>query len=404
MDDKMFEKLGAELQGQVKQAVEAAQADQKAEVTKLIGSLKDELGANSPEFKALKTQLDEIQVEMKKSVDYEAKADRPVGVQLKEVVGSKDFQSARKERRPFSFLVKASDITNANSVTNTIPAPYIVPGISESPYRQPFLRDIETVFNTNSPTIYWYEETSRTDGSAAKAEAAAYGQGDQAWTQYSQSVRKLVEYQKFSDEMMDDNDWLVSRMQNKLITDLFLLLDAQQYSGNGTAPNLKGITGCDTAYSAPTGLANNVDSPTFFDILLAAHTQVTNAYFTPNYFIMHPTNVAQLMSRKTSDAYYQMPPWVSVVGGRLTILGLPVIANTGVTVNTFTVGDFSKVNLAIRKDIEIRLWDQNSTDPIYGMNTITATMRAAQFVSGQDAAALVTGDLNQTNIDGLTKA
>jgi len=84
-------------------------------------------------------------------------------------------------------------------------------------------------------------------------------------------------------------------------------------------------------------------------------------------------------------------------------MGLPVISNTGVTVNTFTVGDFSKVNLAVKKEIEIRLWDQNSTDPIYGMNTITAVMRAAQFVSGRDAAALVTGALSQDNLDLLTK-
>jgi hypothetical protein len=86
------------------------------------------------------------------------------------------------------------------------------------------------------------------------------------------------------------------------------------------------------------------------------------------------------------------------------VLGLPVIANSGVTVNTFTVGDFKKINLAIRKDIDIRLWDQNSTDPIYGLKTITATMRAAQFASAQDLAALVTGSLNQTNLDGLASA
>ena len=401
MDKELFEKLGADLQFQVKEAVEAAQKNQANETRKLVDSLKAELGPDSAEFKALKTQLDEIQVDIKKNVDYEAKGDKPVGMQIKEVINSNDFKLSRKERRPFSFLLKASDITNDNSMTSVMTAPMIMPGISESPYRQPFLRDIVTVFNTSSPTIYWYEETSRTDGSAAKAEAAAYGQGDQAWTQYSQAVQKLVEYQKFSDEMMDDNDWLISRIRNKLINDLYLLLDSNQYSGDGSAPNLKGITGYDTAYAAPTGLAANVDSPTFFDILLAAYNQVTNAYFTPTYFIMHPANVAQLMTRKNSDASYQMPPWAAINNGRLFLLGLPVVQNTGVTVNTFTVGDFSKVNLAIRKDIEIRLWDQNSTDPIYGMNTVTAILRAAQFVSGQDAAALVTGDLNQANIDAL---
>jgi DNA (cytosine-5)-methyltransferase 1 len=41
---------------------------------------------------------------------------------------SSDFQTAKKDKsRPFVFMLKASDITNSNSVTNTIPAPFIVP-------------------------------------------------------------------------------------------------------------------------------------------------------------------------------------------------------------------------------------------------------------------------------------
>jgi len=400
MDKELMEKLGK----QTNELLEAAAADHKKAVEELGTALRKELGQDSEGWKGIQKQLDEIQTTQRKQVDYEANKAKSIDEQLVEVVKSDEFNGHRKEKKPFSFLLKANDITNSNSITNTIPAPFVFPGISESPYRMPFLRDIVTVFNTTSPTIYWYEETSRTDGSATRNEAATYIQGDQAWTQYSQSVRSIAEYQKFSDEMAQDNDWLVSRMRNKLLKDLELKLDSQMLSGNGTAPNLKGILSYDTAYAAPTGLAANIDSPSYFDILLAAYTQVTNAYFTPSHYIMHPTNVAQLMTRKTSDAGYQIPPWVGIVGGRLNIMGLPVIANTGVTVNTFTVGDFSKVNLAVKKDIEIRLWDQNSTDPIYGLQTITATLRAAQFVSGQDATALVTGDLNQTNLDALAIA
>jgi HK97 family phage major capsid protein len=406
MDEKAFDKLGGELAKKTNDLLEAAAADQKKEMGDLAETLRKELGSGSEAWKNLQKQLDEIQTEQKKQIDYEAKADRPLDVQLKEAFDDSEFKKVKEfnkkgGKQPYTLIVKADDITNSNSITGTIPAPMIVPGISSSPYRQPFLRDIVTVMQTNSPTIYWYEETARTDGSAMTAEAAVYGQGDQTWEQKSQNVEKITEYQKFSDEMTDDNAWLQSVIRNKLLKDLSLKLDVQQLSGDATGNNLTGIHEYDTAYSAPTGLAANVPNPTYMDILLAAYTQVTNAYFTPSYFIMHPTNVAQIMTSKTSDSAYQLPPWVNIVNGQLFVMGIPVIKNTGVTVNTFTVGDFSKVNLAVKKDIEIRLWDQNSTDPIYGMNTITAVMRAGQFVSGQDTAALVTGSLSQANLDAL---
>ena len=411
MDKDGMLQLGKDLTEKASKLIEASEANMKTAADTLAGELRKELGAESEAWKGLQKQLDEIQTEQKKAADLTIKGDedKPIELQMKEAIASKDFKEAQKAAKDgryigTSIMLKASDITNDNSITNQIPDPMLMPGISASPYRTPFLRDIVTTLNTNSPVIFWYEETSRTDGSAATDEAGVYTQGDQAWTQYEATVRKITEYQKYSDEMAEDDAFLLSVMRNKLLVDLALKLDSQQYNGNGSAPNLKGIMSYDTAYSVPTGLANNVDSPNYYDILLAAHTQVTNAYFRPTAFIMHPTNVAQLMTGKTSTAQYQAPPWVTMNGGRLMVLGLPVIANSGVTVNTFTVGDFKKINLAIRKDIDIRLWDQNSTDPIYGLKTITATMRAAQFASAQDLAALVTGSLNQTNLDGLASA
>ena len=147
-----MEQLGKKTQ----ELLDAAVAEQKKDVERLGADLRSELGEKSKAWESIQKQLDEIRTEQKKQVDYEAKADRPLNVQLKEALTSKDFNDAKKDKsRPYVMVLKANDITNANSITNTIPAPFIVPGISESPYRQPFLRGIVTVFNPNSPTFYW---------------------------------------------------------------------------------------------------------------------------------------------------------------------------------------------------------------------------------------------------------
>ena len=387
--------------------LEKASEGHKKDVEALCAELRKELGAESEGWKNLQKQLDEIQTEQKKSVKQKELEQMPIGHQIKAAFETPEFKASQKRKFDGSgveFVIKADDITNSNSITNTIPQPFLVPGISKTPYRQPFLREITNTFNISRPTVYWYEETARTDGSAMRAEAGVYIQGDQAWTQYSASAKSMAEYQKFSDEMAEDNDFLQTQITGKLFTDLSLLIDSQQLTGIGTGNYIYGIDSYATTYSAPTGLATNVDSPSYFDILLAGYNQVTNALFMPSHFVLHPTNVAQLMTRKTSDAAYAYPDWANIVNGQLTLMGIPVIANTGVTVNEFYVGDFKKVNFGVRKDIAVKIWDQNSTDPIYGMKTITATARIVQFMSSQETTAIVKGDLNDTNITALIKA
>jgi hypothetical protein len=53
------------------------------------------------------------------------------------------------------------------------------------------------------------------------------------------------------------------------------------------------------------------------------------------------------------------------------------------------VGDFSKVTLYIRRGIEIKIWDQDSTDPEYDLKTITASVRAAVKFPAPHAYAFV---------------
>ena len=48
-----------------------------------------------------------------------------------------------------------------------------------------------------------------------------------------------------------------------------------------------------------------------------------------------------------------------------------------ITAGQVLVGDFTKVTLYIKRGIEIKIWDQDSTDPEYDLKTITASVRAA---------------------------
>jgi HK97 family phage major capsid protein len=85
---------------------------------------------------------------------------------------------------------------------------------------------------------------------------------------------------------------------------------------------------------------------------------------------------------KDANGNYVLPPFISA--GNMSVDGMRVVVNTGITAGQVLVGDFTKGTVYFRKGVDIRLWDQNDTDPIYGLKTITGDMRAVLKIAQPD--------------------
>lgn len=402
--------LATKLAKQVNEAFAAKEAGLMTEVKKLT----DEIEAKMPTkeaFAEFQKQLDAITLELKNR-DVEGDAGKPIAIQIKECLNSSEFKTAAaiakrgdNPGRPFVMVLKVetqmTEVAATAAVTGHVPMPMMVPGIYAAPYRAPFLRDIVRNVQTESNVIFWIEEDSRTDGSSFKAEATIYGQGEKHFTQYSIPVERVAEYMKISDEMITDIPYVESILRNNLLNDLTLRIDAGILSGSGTPPYLKGWDQYITAYAAPTAMALNVVAPNYIDLLVAAIAQAEVSNQKPNYIVLNPVDAKMLKMAKNADGTYVNAPFMQ--GAGFYIDGVPVISNNGVTQGTFYVVDSMKSNFAMRKEIEIRLWDQNSTDPIYGLKTITAVARCAHWIAGVDTTAFVSGSLSQANINALTR-
>lgn len=402
--------LATKLADQVNQAFAAKEAGMMSEVKKLTSELEAKMPTKEA-FAEFQKQLDAITIELKKH-DVEGDASKPINVQIKEALNSSEFKSladiAKRGDNPgksFSMILKVesqmTEVAATAAVTGYIPPPMYAPGIAQTPYRAPFLRDIVTNIQTDSNSIWWIEENARTDGSAFSAEAAVYGQGEQKFYQRSIPVERVAEYMKVSDEMFTDLPYLQSLMSNKLLKDLNLKIDSEILTGSGTPPHLKGWDQFITAYAAPTAMALNIVSPNYIDLLVAAIAQAEVSNQKPNYIVLNPVDAKLLKMQKDDSGAYVNAPFMQ--GAGFFIDGVPVISNNGVTQGTFYVVDSTKSNFAMRKEIEIRLWDQNSTDPIYGLKTVTAVARCAHWIATVDATAFVSGSLSQANLNALTR-
>ena len=113
--------------------------------------------------------------------------------------------------------------------------------------------------------------------------------------------------------------------------------------------------------------------------------------FNANAIIIRPEDATNMELERVSGSnnQYIIPPFMSADGRMIS--GVPIYTSLFLSDDTFLVGDFSRTKLWTRQETVINIWDQNSTDAIYGLKTITATKRVALQTKEVDKYAFVTG-------------
>ena len=393
MNEKEIKALTDQIAEEVKRfntATEALKAEiEKKAPQEKIEELVNKANAGELSIKKLSEQLDAIQLEMK---------DRNIG---KPVSLFADFEKAWKEKgqkeimegknlKPggsYTFelkgdprrLLKASTIDTYTelsdaSLANAVIVPMRTPGVEKLPDRQVLMMDVVQRGTTNSNRVTWVERSARTAGAAAVAEGAQYAQSDMTYIQKAAEVEKIGTFLKVTNEALEDWDEMLTQIQNELFPMVERALENQLYQGTGSTPQLDGIITTASAY-ASTSLNNKVSKPNHFDAIRAAANQIAEYNYIPTHAFMAPADFALMELAKDGNGQYLMPPFVTAGGAQ--VAGIKVVPSNLITAGDVLVGDFSKVTLYIKRGIEVKIWDQDSTDPEYDLKTITASVRAA---------------------------
>ena len=109
------------------------------------------------------------------------------------------------------------------------------------------LRDPNSVISlfdqieTDQNAYSYLEETTFTNNAAEAAEGATVGEGALAFTEQSESIRKMGVFLPVTDELLSDVSGIQGYINSRLQTMIKLRLDSQLLAGDGTAPNLEGL-------------------------------------------------------------------------------------------------------------------------------------------------------------------
>lgn len=287
------------------------------------------------------------------------------------------------------FLKAAGNMSLGSNFINgaTVPLQY-ESGYSRVVRRQPFVMDLVSRGVATSNIITWYEEANLDGGAAPTAEGAVKPLFDFEVEQKQETIKKVTVRANVTMELLDDAPQFESFLRNELMRDLRLAVDAQLINGDGTGNNLNGLFTMASTYSAGifTGTVDNADN---WDVIVTAIDQIEIAEFMPSDTLMYPSDVTALQLIKGSDGH----PVVDrqLAAQQMSIGGVPITKNTGITVDNFLVGDLSRPIIYEKGGIFLRV-GLNGNDFSENRVTLIAEWRGLQKITTNDVPALVKGD------------
>lgn len=268
--------------------------------------------------------------------------------------------------------------------------------------RDPYLRQLFRTRPINTMYVAWAEMANRDGGATTVSEGAVKPLLDFDIVEATKKVEKIAVRAKASKEALADIPYLSAEINQELVESVNLELDNQLYAGNGTTPNLSGIKGyAPTIAFTGTPFATGIKTPNRADAIMATIAVVQSRFFQPNYVLVNPLDAAMLMFDKDTQGNGINRPYLTG-DGALMVGPARVVANMGVPVGEFLVGDFTKAILGIREEVNIQLGYEND-DFSRNLVTVLAEMRAVSYVKSNNLNAFAKG-VFATVITAITAA
>ena len=375
-----FEGIKSEVNG----AIESAKADNAS----ALESVKAELEATKASISVVKDEIEKMEAKNNrvKMNQTEVKGFNATLAEAIEQNGDSLAKLARGEQKRSSFILDTKavgNMTEAANLTGDITRQY-ANQVYALPARKVHLRSLLPIGTINQGLFTFPYESGGEGAPAAQTQGSSKAQVDFDITMKDAAAQYIAGYVRISRQMLDDIPAMTSFLQSRLLEKYLVAEDAQLLSGNGTAPNLQGITGVATA---ATGAAT-VD----VEQLVQAIAQLETSDYSATGILVNPTDWAAIMNTKNSGSAYSLPAsTVVTTDGSVSIAGIPLYKSTAIAVDKFLVGDWS-MGAQIMQNQGISVQFSEFDGDNFTKNMITVRVEARIALPIYYAGAFIYGD------------
>jgi HK97 family phage major capsid protein len=250
-----------------------------------------------------------------------------------------DFAKGKTKSVQFQLKAVGDMSFSGNFSTASQSVATVRPGIISGPNRKVHVRDLVPQGTMDGSAFYYVKENGVGEGNPATvAEGGWKEQIDLDLIEAVAPAEYIAGWLRISKKMLADVKGMTSFLQNRLMEKLLRAEDNQLLNGNGTAPNISGITDAGN-FTAATGTAT-ID----FEQLVEGVSQMEDANEeVANGILVRPRNLyAMALYKGSGSGEYTQPGIITIDGqGQMRVLGVPVYASTAMASDKFIVGDWN---------------------------------------------------------------
>ena len=221
---------------------------------------------------------------------------------------------------------------------------------------------------------------------AATAEGAKKPQNSTSFAPKTLPLTKIAAYIKETDEILYDEPFLASEVQNSLIHQVGKVEDATIINA---ILSTSGIGAADY----------NGTTITFADGILKAIQKVKNdSAYDASVVVLNPEDIFELFTSKDGNRQYYGGGYFLGAYGNGTfslpgsIWGVEILASSSVTKGSALVAAREAVKIWRKSGIDVRLFEQNEDDAIYNRVTLVGETRLAAAVTDLKGVVLLASD------------
>lgn len=278
-----------------------------------------------------------------------------------------------------------------NTVTNAIGSTYSArrPALVEGAFREFTIEDLLTTIPTSSNAIDWVRENVFTNNAAEAAEGVQIAQTNITFTTGTMPVSNVAHFIKVTRQLAMDNASLAAFINRRMVYGVNLRVENQLVAGDGTAPNLGGLTLAANrtahGYSAASLTALGLSPTNRLDLIGKMIGDCALADYPADVVILNTGDWWTMRLAKDSQGRYLLGD--PSTGIAPTIWGRPVVASNAMTAANVWVGSLSQAaTLHNREGIVVDMSDSDENNFQLGLVSIRAMRRLALTVEKPAAA------------------
>jgi HK97 family phage major capsid protein len=305
---------------------------------------------------------------------------------LAEHKGYREFRA--DQSRSVQIDLPMADYKTLITLTTISPQNFRQPNLVEMALEERTVSDLMLAGTVDRSTVEYYEETTVTNAAATVAEGDSKPESALGYTLRTESVRKIAHWIPATKEALDDVSFLESQIRGRLAYGIRRIEETQLISGDGNAPNLRGILNRSGIQTQAKGSDPTPD--TVYKGMQKVRGAASSGFAEPTALVIHPNDWTDIKLLRTSDGIYL---WGNPSDeGPDRIWGMMVRQTTGITEGTGLLGAFRPHAEVLRREgITITLSTEHSTYFIENKVAILAEERVALACYRPSAFCQLTG-------------